>query len=155
MSLLFNTLSRFVIAFPLRGKSLLIKWLQSLAAVILESKKIKSATIFTLSPTIIHEVMEPHGIILVYWMLIFKPAFSLSSLTLIKRLFSYFSLSAISVLSSVYLTLLRLLLTILIPAWASSSLAFGMMYSAYKLNKQGDNILLSPFGTSPFFHVQF
>ena len=69
----------------------------------------------------------------------FKPAFSLSSFTFIKRLFS-FSLSAIRVVSSVYLRLLIFLLEILIPACASSSLAFRMMYSTYKWNKQGDNI---------------
>ena len=68
-----------------------------------------------------------------------KPAFSLSSCTFIRRLFSS-SLSAIRVVSSVYLKLLIFLLAILIPACASSSPAFHMMYSAYKLNKQGDNI---------------
>ena len=70
----------------------------------------------------------------------FKPTFSLSSFTFIKRFFSCPSLSAIRVVSSVYLRLLIFLPTILIPACASSSLAFHMMYSAYKLNKQGDNI---------------
>ena len=59
---------------------------------------------------------------------------------IIKRLFSSPSLSAIRMVSSAYLQLLLFLLTILIPAWASSSPAFHMMYSAYKLNKQGDNI---------------
>jgi len=70
----------------------------------------------------------------------FKPAFSLSSLTFIKRLFSSSSLSAIRVVSSAYLRLLIFLLEILIPAWASSSPTFHMMYSTYKLNKQGENI---------------
>ena len=63
-----------------------------------------------------------------------------SSFTFIKRLFSSSSLSAIRVVSSAYLRLLIFLLAVLIPACASSSPAFGMMYSAYKLNKQGDNI---------------
>ena len=72
-------------------------------------------------------------------MLSFKPTFSLSSFSLIKTLFSS-SLSAIRVVSSAYLRLLIFLPAILIPAYASSSLAFQMMYSAYKLNKQGDNI---------------
>ena len=71
---------------------------------------------------------------------VFKPAFSLSSFTLIKKLFSSSSLSAIRVVFSVYLRLLIFLPTILIPACASSSPAFHMMYSAYTLNKQGDNI---------------
>ena len=65
-----------------------------------------------------------------------KLAFSLSSFTLIKRLFNSSLLSAIRV---AYLRLLIFLLVVLIPAWASSSLAFHMMYSAYKLNKPGDN----------------
>ena len=72
-------------------------------------------------------------------MLSFKPTFSLSSFTFIKRLFSS-SLSAIRVVSSAYLRLLIFLPAILIPARASSSPAFHLMYSAYKLNKQGDNI---------------
>ena len=70
----------------------------------------------------------------------FKPTFSLSSFTFIKRLFSSSLLSVISMVLSAYLMLLVFLSTILIPAWASSSPAFQMMYSAYKLNKQGDNI---------------
>ena len=74
------------------------------------------------------------------WMFSFKPTFSLSSFTFLKRLFSSCSLSAIRVVSSTYLRLLIFLLAILIPACASSSPAFLMMYSAYKLNKQIDNI---------------
>ena len=78
----------------------------------------------------------------VFWMLNFKPAFSLSSFTFIKRLFSSSLFSAIRVMSSVYLRLLIFLPAILITAWASSSLEFHMMCSANKLNKQGDNIQL-------------
>ena len=74
------------------------------------------------------------------WMLNFMPVFSLSSLTFIKRLFSSSSLSAIRMASSAYLRLLLFLLAILIPVFATSSPAFHMMYSAYKSNKQGDNI---------------
>jgi len=77
--------------------------------------------------------------VLVFWMLSFKPTFSLSSFTFIKRLLSS-SLSAIRVVSSAYLRLLIFLLAVLIPACASSSPVFLMMYSIYKLNKQGDNI---------------
>ena len=69
----------------------------------------------------------------------FKPAFSLSSFTFIKRLFSS-SLSAISMVSYAYLRLLIFFLAVLIPACASSSQAFHIMYSAHKLNKKGDNI---------------
>ena len=80
------------------------------------------------------------AMILVFWMLSFKPAFSLSSFILIRRFFSSSSLSSIKVVSSVYLRLLIFLLAILSPACDSSSLAFHMMYSAHKLNKQGDSI---------------
>ena len=69
-----------------------------------------------------------------------NPAFSLYSFIFIKRLFSSSSLSAIRVVSSAYLRLLIFLLAILTPACASSKIAFHMMYSAYKLNKQDDNI---------------
>ena len=74
------------------------------------------------------------------WMLGFKPAFSLTSFTIIKRLFNSSLLSAIRVVSPAYLKLLIFLPQTLIPAYASSSLAFCMMCSAYKLNKQDDNI---------------
>ena len=77
----FNTLSRFVIDFPPRSKHLLISQLQSLSAVILEPKKIKSVTVSIVSPSICHEVIAPDAMILVFWMLSFKPAFSLSSFT--------------------------------------------------------------------------
>ena len=59
MSLLFNVLSRFVIAFLSRSKCLLISWLQSPSAVILEPKKRKSATVSNVSPSICHEVIGP------------------------------------------------------------------------------------------------
>ena len=59
MSLLFNMLSRLVITFLPRSKRLLISWLQSPSAVILEPRKIKSATVSTVSPSICHEVMGP------------------------------------------------------------------------------------------------
>ena len=77
ISLLFNTLSRFIIAFPPRSKCLLISWLQSPSAVILEPKRIKSATVSTFSLSICHEVVEPDAMIFIFWMLSFKPAFSL------------------------------------------------------------------------------
>ena len=140
MSLLFNILSRLLIAFLPRNKCLLISWLPSPPAVILEPQKIKSVTVSTVSQSICHEVMGPDAMILVFWMLSFKPTFWLSSFTFIKRLFSSSSLSVIRVVSSAYLRLLIFLPTILIPACASSSPAFLMMYSACKLNKQGDNM---------------
>ena len=140
MSLLFNMLSRLVIAFLPRSKRLLISWLQSPSAVNLEPKKIKSLTISTVSPSICYEVIGSDAMILVFLMLSLKPTFSLSSFTFIKRLFIAYLLSAIKVVSSADLRLLIFLLAILIPACASSSLAFRMMCSAYKLNKQGHNI---------------
>ena len=66
MSLLYNMLSRFVIAFLPRSKCLLISWLQSPSAVILETKNIKSVSIANLSPSTCHEVMGRDGIILVF-----------------------------------------------------------------------------------------
>ena len=66
MALLFNTLSRFAIAFLQRSKRLLILWLQSLPAGILEAKKIKSVTVFAFSRSIDHEVMGPDTMILVF-----------------------------------------------------------------------------------------
>ena len=130
ISLLFNMLSRLVITFLPRSNCLLISWLQSPSAVILEPKKIKSDTVSTVSPSISHEVMGPDVMIFVFWMLSFRPTFSLYSFTFIKRLFSSSSLSAIRVVSSAYLRLLIFLPAILIPAWASSSPVFLMMYSA-------------------------
>ena len=140
ISLLFNILPRMVLSFLPRSKCLLTSWLQPPSAVILEPKKIKSVTVSIVSPSICHEVMGPDAMILVFWMLRFKPDFSLSSFTFIKRLFSSSSLSAMTVVSSVYLSLLIFVPAVLIPACASSSPAFLVMYSAYKLNKQGDNI---------------
>ena len=65
MSLLFNMLSRLVITFFPRSKCLLISWLQSSSAVILEPRKIKLATFYTVSPSICHEVMGPDAMIFV------------------------------------------------------------------------------------------
>ena len=66
MSLLFNMLSRLVITFLPRSKRLLITWLQSPSAVILEPRKIKSATVSTVSPSICHEVMGLDAMIFVF-----------------------------------------------------------------------------------------
>ena len=130
MSLLLNMLSRLVITFLPRSKYLLLSWLQSPSAVILEPQKIKSDTVSTVFPSISHKVMGPHAMIFVFWMLSLKPTFSLSSFTFIKRLFSSSSLSAIRVVSYACLRLLIFLPAILIPACATSSPAFLMMYSA-------------------------
>ena len=147
MSLLFNMLSRLVIAFLPRSKHLLIWWLQSPSAVILEHPQNKFCHCFQCFLSICREVMGSDAMILVFWMWSFKAAFSLSFFTVIKKLFNSSSLSAIRVILSVYMMLLIFLPAILIPACASASHVFYIMYSAYKLNKQGDNIQpwLTPF----------
>ena len=124
MSLLFNMLSSYVTVFLPRNKCLFISWEQSPSAVILELRKIKSITISNISPSIFHEVMEPDEMILIFWKMSFMPAFSLSSFTLIKRLFhflfTFWHWSGIICISEVIV----ILLAILIPAWDSSSPAF-------------------------------
>ena len=143
MSLLFNMLSRLVIAFLPRSKHLLIWWFQPPSAVILEPPaptQMKSLTVSIVSPSICHEVMWPDATILVFWMLTSKPTFSLFTFTFTKRLFSSSSFSPIRVVSSAYLWLSIFLPAILIPACVLSSQAFCIMYSAYTLNKQSNNI---------------
>ena len=127
MSLLFSMLFKFVIAFLPRSKHLLISWLQSPSAVILEPKEKKICHCFPIylpwsDRTRCHDLS--------FLNLSFKPAFSLSSFTLIKRLFIFSSLSPISVTSFAYLRLLIFLQAILIPAYDSSRLAFHRLYSA-------------------------
>ena len=84
MSLLFNMLSRLVITFLPRSKRLLISWLQSPPAVILDPQKVKSDTASTVSPSISYEVMGQDSMILVFRMLSFKPTFH-SPLSLSSR----------------------------------------------------------------------
>ena len=96
---------------------------------------------FYFSPIYFSRSDGARGHDLSFLMLSFKPAFSLSSFTLSKRLFSSFSICAVRVHTSyAYVRLLIFLKAILMPACNSSSPAFHMMYSAYKLNQQGDNI---------------
>ena len=85
MSLLFNMLSRLVRAFLPRSKHLLISWYSHHLQWFLEPPKLKSVTVSTISPSICHEVIGLDAMILVFWMLSFKPTFSLSSFTFIKR----------------------------------------------------------------------
>ena len=130
ISLLFNILSGFVIAFLPRSKILLISWLQSLYAIIWEPKKIKSVTASTFSPSIYHEVIGPATKVLVfeYWVLSQLFHFPLSPSSSGSLIPLHFV--PLELVSSVYLMLLIFLLAILIPTCASSSLAFCMMYSA-------------------------
>ena len=157
MSLLFNMLSRLLIPFLPRSKHLLNSWLKSPSTVILEFKKIKVSHRFHCFPIHLPWRDGMGCQFLVFRKLSFKPTFSLC-FTFIKRLFSSSSLSAIRVVSSAYLRLLIFLPAILISAYASSSSAFLMMYSAYKLNSRVTiyslDVLLSRFGTSLLFHVQ-
>ena len=134
--------------------SILILWLQSPSTVILEPKKIKGHCFHCFSICLPWSDGTGCHDLSFFWMLSFKPAFSLSSFTLIKRLFSYSSLSAVRVVSSTYLRLLIFLLAILILACDFSNSAFFKMYSAYKLNKQGDNIQLCVF-FSPYTNWRF
>ena len=130
-------LSRLFIAFLPRSKHLLISWLQSPSAVILEPPKIVCHC-FHHFPIYLPWSHGTRCHDLSCLMLSFKPAFSLSSsFTFSKMLFSS-SLSAIRVVSSAYLIVLIFLPDI--PVCASSSPPFLTMHSAYKLNKQGDNI---------------
>ena len=134
MSLLFKMLSKLVIVFLPRSKHLLISWLRSPSAVILESKKIKSVNVSIISLSICHEVMGLEAMIFIFCILSFKPAFPLSYFH--QEALNSSSFSAIRVVSSAYLKLLIFLPMILITACASSSPAFYMMCSAYKLNKR-------------------
>ena len=106
MSLLFNTLSRFVIALLPRSNCLLISWLHSPSTEIFELKEREFVTTSTFSPSICHEVIGPDAMILVLLIFGFRLALSLSSFTLIKRLFGSSLLSALRVVSSAHLRLL-------------------------------------------------
>ena len=130
MSLLFNMLFKLVRAFLPSSK----RFLYFMAAVTIWSdfgaSQNKVSYCFHCFLYICHELMGLDAMIFIFWMLSFKPSFSLSSFTFIKRLFSSSLLFAIRVVSSAYLRLLIFHLAILIPACASSSPAF-LMYSPY------------------------
>ena len=100
----------------------------------------KSATGSTVFPSISHEVMGPDAMILVFWILSFKPTFPLSYFTFIKRLFNS-SLSAIRVESYAYLRLLIFLLAILIPACASSSPVFLIIANRWGKSGNSDSFI--------------
>ena len=140
MSLLFNMLSQFVAAFIPRSKSF-----NFIAAVTICSdfgvQENKVSHCFHCFPIYLRWSGRTRWHYLHFWMFSVKPAFSLSSFTFIKRLFSF---SSLRVVSSAYLRLLIFLPAILIPVCASSSPVFLMMYSAHKLNKHGDSIQLWP-----------
>ena len=105
MSLLLYTLSSFVIAFLPRRQCLLISWLKSPSAVILEPKKINSVIVSIVSPSICHEVMGLDAMIFIFWTLSFKPALHFPLSPSSRGSFNSSLLSAISVVSSAYLRL--------------------------------------------------
>ena len=158
-SLLFNMLSRFVVAFLPRSKHLLISWLKSPSAVILEPKKRKFVAVFTFPPFICHEVIGLDAMIIVLWMLSFKPAFSLCSFTLINRLFNSYLLFAIRVVACIYEAVdisprnSWFQLTIH-PAW---HFAWCTLHKSEinRVTKYSLDILLSQFWTNLFFPVWF
>ena len=159
MSLLFNMLSSFIIAYLSRSKHLLISWLQSQSAVTLEPKKIKSLTVSIVSPSICHELLGPDARILVFWMLSFKHTFSCCSFSFIKRLFSSSSLSAISLVSSAYWDYWYFSL----QSWFQLVLHQAWNFTWYNLNRSqirmvtiySLDVILSQFGTSPLIPAPF
>ena len=140
MSLLFNMLSMFFIVSILRNKCLLISWLRSSTAVIFGAQENKICHCLHFFPIYLLWIDGTRFHDLSCLNVVLRPPFHSSFSPFIKRVFSSSSLSAIRVLPSVYLNLLIFLWAVLIPAWHSSSLAFCLIYCAYKLNKQGDNI---------------
>ena len=159
MSLLFKMLSGFATAFLTRSKHLLNSWLQSPSAVILEPPKNKVCHCFLFLSFLFAIKWWNRMPWSVFWMLSFKPAFSLSSFTFTKSLFSSFPLSVIRVVSSAYLRLLIFVMEILSPAFDSSSLAFLMItlhinYISRVIIYSLDTFL-SRFWTSPLLYVQF
>ena len=148
MFLFFNRLSRLVITFLPRSKHLLISWLQSPSAVILETKKIVCHC-FHYLPTYLPWSDGTGCHDLRFLNVEFQANFFTLLFHFHQEALTSSSFSAIRVVSSVYLRLLIFLLEILIPACASSSPVFLITYSAYKLNKQGDNI--QPWRTLPIW----
>ena len=150
-------LSRLVITFLPRSKCLLISWLQSLSAVILEPPKIKSVTVSIVSLFICHEVMGPDAMIFVFWMLSFKPTFSCLSFSFIKRLFSSPSLSGgvicISEVADISPSSLDSSLCFIRPSVSHNVLCIEVKIS--RVTRYSLDVLLFLFGTSLFFHVQF
>ena len=149
-------LSRFVIAFLSKKQASSNYRAPVTIFSDFELKKRKIFHCFHFFPSICHEVMGPGAIIFVSWMLSFKPVFSTLFFHPHKETHSSL-ISAIRVVSSAYLRLI-FLPAVLIPACNSPSPGFHMMYSAYKLNKQADNIqpchTLSQFWISQLFHIR-
>ena len=150
-------LSRFVLALLPRSKHLLISWLQSPSAVILEPKKTNSVTVSIVSPSICYEMIRPDVMILGFECWVLSQFFSLSSFTFIKSRLSFSLLSAIRIVSSAYLRLLVFLPAILISAVLHPAQHF--TWCTLHINQHSDSIqpwcIPFPIGTSLLFHVQF
>ena len=138
--LVFNLLPRLVIAFLPRSKHLLLSWRSSPSAVMLEPPKNKVSHCFHCFSHYLPWNDLTGAMIFVFWRLSLKPAFSGSSFSFIKRLLSSFWLSALRVVSSVYLRFWIFLPEIMIPICASSIPVCPNMYRAYTLNEQADNV---------------
>ena len=130
--------ANFVISFLLSGRHFLMSWLQLASAVIFGAQENKVCYCFFCfyiclpwrDGTICHDFSFWNVEFFFFWMLSFKPTFSLSSFHLHQVVLQFLSLSATRVVSSAYLRLLIFLPEILIPACALSNLIFLMMYSA-------------------------
>ena len=146
LSLLFNTLSRFVIVFLPRSKRLLISWLQLLSAGAQENKICHCFQFFHFY-LLWSDGTRGHDFSF-FGCWVWSQLFSLSSITLIKRLFTS-SLSAIRVVSSAYLKLLIFFLAVLIPVCDLSSLAFSMMFSSVQFSCSVVSDSLRPHGLQP------
>ena len=144
-SLLFNTLSGFVLAFLSRFVICFVRSMSDFMAAVtiridFRAQEEELCHYFPCFPFYLPWRNGAKCQDLSFLLIIsFKPALSLSSFTLIKRIFRSISLSAVRVVPSTYLRLLVFLQPVLTPACDSSSLAFLMMCSAYRLNKQGDS----------------
>jgi len=152
MSLLFNMLSRLVVAFLSRSKRFNL-WLQSPSTVILEPKKIKSVTVTAFSPSICHEVMGPDAMIFVFWMLCFKPSFPLSSRgSLVLLCFLPLGWCHLYIWGYCYFSQQSWFQLVIHPAqhftWCPLHISYISRVTVYNLD-----IPLSQFWTSQLFHV--
>ena len=156
MSLLSNMLSSLVITFLPRSKCLLISQLQWPSAVILECKKIKFPTLSIVSPSICHKVMGPDAMLLFFWMLSFKITFSVSSLLSSRGslVLCFQGLYHLHIWGYWYFSWQSWFQLVLPPAqcfsWCTLHISKISRVTIYSLD-----ILLSQFGTSLLFHVQF
>ena len=158
MSLLFNRLFRLVIAFLPRSECLFNFMTAVTICNDFGAPKVKSVTVSTISPSLCHEVMGSDAMILVFWMLSFKPIFSLSSFTFIRRLGSSSLLSAMRVRCHLhisgywYFSQQSWFQLVLHPAWRFSWCTLHISYIS-RVTIYSLDVLLSQFGTTLLFHV--